>query len=118
VSAGYAPVSIGTETCGSLTCPASRAALYTIKPSIGLVSQHGIVPISHTCDTAGPMGKTAFDIAALLDVLTDTDAPGRPDGGYTNSLDGSWADIKVAAVKIEGPEVSFVTSTLAIIFRC
>ncbi|PQE17184.1 amidase family protein [Rutstroemia sp. NJR-2017a WRK4] len=105
VSAGYAPISIGTETCGSLTCPASRAALYTIKPSIGLVSQHGIVPISHNCDTAGPMGKTAFDIAALLDVLTDTYAPGRPDGGYTSSLDCSWADIKVAAVKIEGPEL-------------
>jgi amidase len=70
------------------------------------VPQHGIVPISHTCDTAGPMGKTAFDIAALLDVLTDKDAPGRPEGGYTSSLDCSWDDIKVAAVKIEGPEVS------------
>jgi hypothetical protein len=52
------------------------------------------------------MGKTAFDIAALLDVLTDKDAPGRPEGGYTSSLDCSWGDIKVAAVKIEGPEVS------------
>lgn len=48
VSAGYAPVSIGTETDGSLVCPAGRAALYTIKPTIGLVPQSDIVPVSHT----------------------------------------------------------------------
>lgn len=56
------------------------------------------------------MGKTAFDIAALLDVLTDTGAPGRPAGGYTSSLDCSWHGIKVAAVKIEGPDVSLSMS--------
>ncbi|KAH6868972.1 amidase signature domain-containing protein [Thelonectria olida] len=91
VSAGYAPVSIGTETDGSLLCPAGRAALYTIKPTIGLVPQHGIVPMSHNFDSAGPMTKTSCDLAVLLDVL----ASRGPSESYTKSLNGSWSDISV-----------------------
>ena len=55
VSAGYAPISIGTETDGSLVLPANRAALYTLKPTIPFISREGIVPISSFCDSAGPM---------------------------------------------------------------
>ncbi|KAI8404772.1 hypothetical protein FOFC_14244 [Fusarium oxysporum] len=90
VSAGYAPLSIGTETDGSLVSPASRAALYTIKPSIGRVSQSGIIPISHTMDSAGPMAKTPHDLAALLDVISGTDE--------FATLGGSWDDLSIATV--------------------
>ncbi|RKL48109.1 hypothetical protein BFJ70_g2467 [Fusarium oxysporum] len=90
VSAGYAPLSIGTETDGSLVSPASRAALYTIKPSIGRVSQSGIIPISHTMDSAGPMAKTPHDLAALLDVISGTDE--------FATLGGSWDDFSIATV--------------------
>ncbi|KAL5598149.1 hypothetical protein FOBRF1_011942 [Fusarium oxysporum] len=90
VSAGYAPLSIGTETDGSLVSPASRAALYTIKPSIGRVSQSGIIPISHTMDSAGPMAKTPHDLAALLDVISGTDE--------FATLRGSWDELSIATV--------------------
>ncbi|KAL6830017.1 amidase signature domain-containing protein [Trichoderma camerunense] len=94
VSAGYAPISVGTETDGSLLCPAGRAALYTIKPTIGLVPQHGIVPMSTNFDSAGPMTKTSHDLAVLLDVL----ASRSPSESYTKNLTGSWSGISVAAL--------------------
>ncbi|KAF5968000.1 hypothetical protein FBULB1_10953 [Fusarium bulbicola] len=90
VSAGYAPLSIGTETDGSLVSPASRAALYTIKPSIGRVSQSGIIPISHTMDSAGPMAKTPCDLAALLDVISGTDE--------FATVGGSWDELSIATI--------------------
>ncbi|KAK4157240.1 amidase signature domain-containing protein [Chaetomidium leptoderma] len=95
VSAGYAPLAIGTEMDGSLVCPAGRAALYTIKPTIGLVPQEGIVPISHHFDTAGPMAKSVHDLAALLDVLA---ARPRSVESFTANLTGSWSDISVAVL--------------------
>ncbi|KAH7327793.1 amidase signature domain-containing protein [Stachybotrys elegans] len=94
VSAGYAPIAIGTETDGSLLCPAGRAALCTIKPTIGLIPQHGIVPISINFDSAGPMTKTPYDLAVLLDVL----ASRAPSESYTANLTGSWSGISVAAL--------------------
>ncbi|OQE17313.1 hypothetical protein PENSTE_c021G09390 [Penicillium steckii] len=97
VAAGYAPFSIGTETDGSLVCPSGRAALYTIKPTIGLVSQEGIIPISNLFDAAGPMTKTTHDLATLFDVLAGT----SPSKSFTTSLTGSWSDISVAVLDPE-----------------
>lgn len=97
VSAGYAPFSIGTETDGSLTIPSGRAALYTIKPTIGLVSSSGILPISTKFDSAGPMTKSSYDLAALLDVITARD----PSESYTKNLTKSWSDISVAVLDPE-----------------
>ncbi|KAL6807582.1 amidase signature domain-containing protein [Trichoderma sp. SZMC 28013] len=94
VSAGFAPISVGTETDGSLLCPAGRAALYTIKPTIGLIPQHGIVPMSTNFDSAGPMTKTPYDLAVLLDVL----ASRSPSESYTKNLTGSWSGISVATL--------------------
>ncbi|KAK3937830.1 amidase signature domain-containing protein [Diplogelasinospora grovesii] len=95
VSIGFAPFSIGTETVqGSLVCPAGRAALYAIRPTIGLVPQEGIIPISHHFDTAGPMTKTVWDLAALLDVL----ALKPPTESFTRHLTGSWSDLRVAVL--------------------
>ncbi|KAJ5689587.1 hypothetical protein N7462_003979 [Penicillium macrosclerotiorum] len=97
VSAGYAPFSIGSETDGSLTVPAGRAALYTIKPTIGLVPSDGIVPISINFDAAGPMTKSPYDLAALLDVLS---AP-SPSISFTQYLTASWSDISVGVLDPE-----------------
>ena len=74
VSAGIAPLAIGTETNGSIVCPSSINGIVGVKPTVGLVSRAGIVPIAHTQDTAGPMARTVADAAAMLGVLTGRDA--------------------------------------------
>ncbi|HKR75690.1 MAG TPA: amidase [Rhodanobacter sp.] len=73
VAAGLATAAIGTETDGSIICPASMNGLVGIKPSMGLVSRAGIVPISHNQDTAGPMARDVADAAALLSVIAGSD---------------------------------------------
>ena len=74
VSAGLVPLSIGTETNGSIVCPASINGIVGIKPTVGLVGRSGIVPIAHTQDTAGPMARTVEDAAAMLGPLTGIDS--------------------------------------------
>ena len=69
VAADLIPISIGTETNGSLMAPAYKNSITSIKPSLGFVSRYGIIPISQFQDTAGPMGKTVEDCAMLLDVI-------------------------------------------------
>jgi len=73
VAAGLATVAIGTETDGSIICPASMNGIVGIKPTLGLVSRAGIVPISHNQDTAGPMAHDVADAAALLTVIAGSD---------------------------------------------
>jgi amidase len=80
VSAWLAPVAIGTETDGSITCPASVNGISGIKPTLGLVSRSGVVPISAEQDTAGPMTRNVTDAAALLSVISGTD-PADPATG-------------------------------------
>ena len=73
VAAGLCAASVGTETSGSLLHPASRNGLVTVKPTVGLISRAGIVPIAHSQDTAGPMTRTVRDAAVLLNVLAAKD---------------------------------------------
>ncbi len=73
VAAGLAPLAVGTETDGSIVCPASACGVVGIKPTNGLVSRRGIVPISPVQDTAGPMALSVSDAAALLSILAGTD---------------------------------------------
>jgi amidase len=73
VAAGLCAASIGTETSGSLLHPTSRNGLVTVKPTVGLISCAGILPISHSQDTAGPMTRTVRDAAMLLNVLAAKD---------------------------------------------
>jgi amidase len=73
VSANLCAVAVGTETDGSIVCPSNANGLVGIKPTVGLVSRAGIVPISHTQDTAGPMARTVADAAALLHALAGVD---------------------------------------------
>jgi len=74
MAASLAAVAVGTETDGSITSPASVAGLVGIKPTVGLVSRAGIIPIAHSQDTAGPMTRTVADAAALLTVMAGSDA--------------------------------------------
>jgi amidase len=93
VSAGFAPLAIGTETDGSIVSPASACGVVGIKPTAGLVSRTGIVPLSPVQDTAGPMAASVADAAVMLSVLAAADprdpADGRPldDCDYTSCLD-------------------------------
>ncbi len=73
ISANLCAVGIGTETDGSIVCPSSSNGLAGIKPTVGLVSRSGIIPISHTQDGAGPMCRTIRDAATLLSALTGVD---------------------------------------------
>jgi amidase len=74
IAANLAAIGVGTETDGSIVCPSGTNGLVGIKPTVGLVSRTGIVPISHTQDTAGPMTRTVADAALLLGALTGVDA--------------------------------------------
>jgi len=73
VSANLCTIAIGTETCGSIVSPAQENGIVGIKPTAGLWSNHGIIPISFTFDTAGPMAKTVTDAAILLGILANED---------------------------------------------
>ena len=73
ISANLAAIGIGTETDGSIICPSSICGLVGIKPTVGLWSRSGIIPISASQDTAGPMARTVADAAALLGALTGVD---------------------------------------------
>ena len=95
VSANLCVVAIGTETDGSIVCPASVSGVVGIKPTVGLVSRSGIIPISKTQDTAGPMARTVEDAAILLGVLAAIDnndsltreSTGKSFTDYTKFLD-------------------------------
>ena len=72
-SANLCAAAIGTETDGSIVCPSSGNGVVGIKPTLGLVSRSGIIPIAHSQDTAGPMTRTVADAAAVLTVLAGVD---------------------------------------------
>lgn len=88
-------LSVGTETDGSIVCPSGTCGIVGIKPTVGLISRAGIIPISHTQDTAGPMCRTVTDAAILLGALAGVDARDNATNGaegnartdYTSFLD-------------------------------
>ncbi|HEX7180209.1 MAG TPA: amidase [Thermoanaerobaculia bacterium] len=73
VSANFTSVALGTETDGSIVCPSSLTGVVGIKPTVGLTSRAGVVPISHSQDTVGPHARTVADAAAVLGILTGAD---------------------------------------------
>ncbi|MBA3357132.1 MAG: amidase [Pyrinomonadaceae bacterium] len=94
-AANLCSATIGTETDGSIVCPSSTNSLVGIKPTLGLVSRSGIIPIAHSQDTAGPMARTVADAAVLLGALTGIDprdsatrsSRGKSHSDYTRFLD-------------------------------
>ena len=89
IAANLCAIGIGTETDGSIVCPSSHNALVGIKPTVGLVSRSGIIPISHIQDTAGPMCRSVTDAAILLGVMAgaDTVDPATRDAGTHAAAD-------------------------------
>jgi len=95
VSANFSTAAIGTETDGSIVCPSAINGVVGIKPTLGLLSRSGIIPIAHSQDTAGPMTRTVSDAAILLTVLAGADpadsatlaSRGHAGIDYTRSLD-------------------------------
>src|ERR1700730_6773014 len=91
VAAGLAIAALGTETDGSIVCPSSVCGVVGIKPTVGLVSQSGVIPIAHSQDTVGVHARSVADAAAVLEVIADpasghsASGPHAPD--YTPSLD-------------------------------
>ena len=95
VSANLCAAAVGSETDGSIVCPSSGNGIVGIKPTVGLVSRAGIIPISHSQDTAGPMCRSVADAAILLGALSGADpadpatkaCPGKSPSDYTQFLD-------------------------------
>jgi amidase len=87
VAASLSVVGVGTETDGSVVCPSSANGLVGIKPTLGLISRAGIIPIAHSQDTAGPMARTVRDAAILLSALAGVD----PRDGATSASGGKAA---------------------------
>lgn len=125
VAAEYVPFAVGTETNGSVVTPSGMCGIVGIKPTVGLVSRSGIIPISHRQDTAGAMARTVAEAAVLLTVLAGDDPddpaqspdadpasspyPARPDGwspgiDYTQFLDSDG--LKGARIGVLRPEAS------------
>jgi amidase len=97
IAANLAAIGIGSETDGSIVCPSSASALVGIKPTLGVVSRSGIIPIAHSQDTAGPMARSVRDAAILLGALTGIDdrdpitakSKGKVHSDYTKFLDAN-----------------------------
>ncbi len=97
VSANLTVVAVGTETDGSIVSPSSINGVVGIKPTVGLVSRTGVIPISHSQDTAGPMGRTVRDAATLLGAIIGVDPEDKASGlskgksfvDYTRFLDSN-----------------------------
>jgi amidase len=122
VAASLASVAIGTETNGSIICPASVNGVVGLKPTVGLVSRSGIIPIAASQDTAGPIGRTVADVAALLGAMAGADVrdpasaasavKAPPD--YTTSLDaGALKGKRIGVFRRPGlpPDVDAATRT-------
>lgn len=96
VAANLATVAIGTETDGSIVCPAGSNGIVGLKPTVGLISRSGVIPVAPSQDTAGPMTRSVTDAAVLLTVLAGADARDKASwdadkyaGDYTRGLDAA-----------------------------
>jgi len=110
VSANLCAAAIGTETNGSIVCPSSSNGLVGIKPTVGLVSRTGIIPISHTQDGAGPMCRTVRDAAIVLGALTGIDSQ---DAATADSREHSYTDYTqfLKADGLRGARIGVVRKT-------
>lgn len=101
ISAGFGPLSFGTETSGSIVLPANRAALYAIKPTVGSVSALGVIPVApRSMDSVGVMAKSVWDLAVGLGAIVDDEGAG---GRYLDALErGSltgWEGVRIGVVE-------------------
>jgi len=85
IAANFATIAVGTETDGSVTCPAAINGIVGIKPTLGTISRDGIIPIAHSQDTAGPMAKNVTDAVIMLNAMVKIDK--NDEGGTVSSID-------------------------------
>jgi amidase len=124
IAANLATIGIGTETDGSVVCPSNANGLVGIKPTLGLISRSGIIPIAHSQDTAGPMCRTVTDAAILLGALVDFDSrdnatrasAGKSLSDYTKSLDP--AGLKGARIGVHRKAFGFNDATDKLLNDC
>ncbi|MCW8926994.1 MAG: amidase, partial [Xanthomonadales bacterium] len=98
VAASLTSVAVGTETNGSVVCPSSVNGIVGIKPTLGLVSRSGIIPIAHSQDTAGPMARTVRDAAILLNAMVGRDAADPLAESFPDELPDFTADLSKDAL--------------------
>ena len=108
VAANLTMVAVGTETDGSVVCPSGANGIVGIKPTLGLISRSGIIPIAHSQDTAGPMARSVRDAALLLAAMTGTD----PDDPASIDFAGQVVDYtaNLAADGLEGKRIGIIRS--------
>jgi amidase len=128
ISANLAAIGIGTETDGSVVCPSNANSLVGIKPTLGLISRAGIIPIAHSQDTAGPMCRTVRDAVTLLDVLAGADPrdPASADStpllakstfhGFTSYLDANG--LKGARIGVQRKSFGFNDAVDKVMNEC
>jgi amidase len=109
IAASLAAIAVGTETDGSITSPSSINGLVGIKPTVGLVSRAGIIPISHSQDTAGPMARSVSDAAALLTAM----AGGDPRDKATAEASSKASDYALDAGALKGARIGVVRKNFA-----
>lgn len=95
------PISVGVDTEGSITTPAMRASLYSIRPTTGILSTDGIIPLAHSFDTPGILGKCVRDLADMLAVLVDPETTKVPNEGYQSVIGTGWQDLRVGTLDVE-----------------
>jgi amidase len=102
VSAGFSPISIGTEVDGSLVQPAARAGLYALKPSIGSTDLEGVYAVSEDFDSLGAMAKSTHDLVPLIEYLLNDEALAQlPANGYSTYMRKDFSGVKVGFVDPE-----------------
>lgn len=116
VSANLAMLSIGTETDGSIVCPSHANGIVGMKPTVGLISRSGVIPIAETQDSPGPMGRTVTDVAICLGALVGVD----PTDARTLASDGNYYSDYTQFLKagsLEGKRIGFFTGVNGISYK-
>jgi len=108
VAANFTVLAVGTETDGSVVCPAGINGVVGIKPTLGLVSRDGIIPIAHSQDTAGPMGRTVRDAALMLTAMSTLDSSDPATAGRPESTPDYAADL--SADGLQGKRIGVIRS--------
>jgi len=104
VAADLAPLALGTETDGSIVCPAAVCGVVGFKPTVGLVSRHGVVPLSHSQDSVGPMARSVADAALLLQALSGPD-PADPATQAAAAASAARALAGLERVRLKGRRI-------------
>jgi len=124
IAANLAAIGVGTETDGSVVCPSNANSLVGIKPTLGLISRAGIIPIAHSQDTAGPMCRTVRDAAILLSALAGVDSRddatrasvGKSSADYTRFLDANG--LKGARIGVQRKSFGFNDAVDKLMSEC